>query len=224
MTAPGIPVIAIDGPSASGKGTVAALVAQALGFHYLDSGAIYRVTAHAAQRAGLSLDDEAALAELARGLDLRFEGGEVFLDGEAVGDAIRTEEAGPRRLEDRRHAGAARRPAGAPAGLSPGPRPGDRRTRHGLGGIPGRHRQNLPHGEPRGTRAQRRYKQLIEKGFDANLAALFQDLSERDARDAARAAAPLKQTADAALLDTTGLTISQAVERVLQGYRTASAA
>jgi 3-phosphoshikimate 1-carboxyvinyltransferase len=74
------------------------------------------------------------------------------------------------------------------------------------------------------ARAERRYKQLIEKGFDANLAALFQGLSERDARDAARAAAPLRQTADAALLDTTGLTISQAVEQVLQGYRTATAA
>ena len=89
-----IPVIAIDGPSASGKGTVAALVAKALGFHYLDSGAIYRVTAFAAQRAGVSLDDETALADLAKGLNLRFDGVEVFLAGEPVGDAIRTEEAG----------------------------------------------------------------------------------------------------------------------------------
>ena len=223
MTAPSIPVIAIDGPSASGKGTVAALVAQALGFHYLDSGAIYRVTAHAAQRAGLSLDDEAVLAELARGLDLRFEGGEVFLDGEAVGDAIRTEEAGR----------AASKIAAMPV-LRAALLERQRAFRQAPGLVTdGRDMGSVVF--PDATvkifltasceaRAQRRYKQLIEKGFDANLAALFQDLSERDARDAARAAAPLKQTADAALLDTTGLTISQAVERVLQGYRTASAA
>ncbi|MBK9326931.1 MAG: (d)CMP kinase [Hydrogenophilales bacterium] len=223
MTAPSIPVIAIDGPSASGKGTVAALVAQALGFHYLDSGAIYRVTAHAAQRAGLSLDDEAALAELARGLDLRFEGGEVFLDGEAVGDAIRTEEAGR----------AASKIAAMPV-LRAALLERQRAFRQAPGLVTdGRDMGSVVFPDAtvkifltasREARAQRRYKQLIEKGFDANLAALFQDLSERDARDAARAAAPLKQTADAALLDTTGLTISQAVERVLQGYRTASAA
>ena len=218
-----IPVIAIDGPSASGKGTVAALVAQALGFHYLDSGAIYRVTAHAAQRAGLSLDDEAVLAELARGLDLRFEGGEVFLDGEAVGDAIRTEEAGR----------AASKIAAMPV-LRAALLERQRAFRQAPGLVTdGRDMGSVVFPDAtvkifltasREARAQRRYKQLIEKGFDANLAALFQDLSERDARDAARAAAPLKQTADAALLDTTGLTISQAVERVLQGYRTASAA
>lgn len=223
MTAPSIPVIAIDGPSASGKGTVAALVAQALGFHYLDSGAIYRVTAHAAQRAGLSLDDEAALAELARGLDLRFEGGEVFLDGEAVGDVIRIEEAGR----------AASKIAAMPV-LRAALLERQRAFRQAPGLVTdGRDMGSVVFPDAtvkifltasREARAQRRYKQLIEKGFDANLAALFQDLSERDARDAARAAAPLKQTADAALLDTTGLTISQAVERVLQGYRTASAA
>ena len=214
MTAPSIPVIAIDGPSASGKGTVAALVAQALGFHYLDSGAIYRVTAHAAQRAGLSLDDEAALAELARGLDLRFEGGEVFLDGEAVGDAIRTEEAGR----------AASKIAAMPV-LRAALLERQRAFRQAPGLVTdGRDMGSVVFPDAtvkifltasREARAQRRYKQLIEKGFDANLAALFQDLSERDARDTARAAAPLKQTADAALLDTTGLTISQAVERVL---------
>jgi cytidylate kinase len=89
-----IPVIAIDGPSASGKGTVAALVAKALGFSYLDSGALYRVSAHAALSRGVALDDEAGLAAMAHDLDLRFEDGEVYLDGVAVGDAIRTEEAG----------------------------------------------------------------------------------------------------------------------------------
>ena len=223
MTAPSIPVIAIDGPSASGKGTVAALVAQALGFHYLDSGAIYRVTAHAAQRAGLSLDDEAVLAELARGLDLRFEGGEVFLDGEAVGDAIRTEEAGR----------AASKIAAMPV-LRAALLERQRAFRQAPGLVTdGRDMGSVVF--PDATvkifltasceaRAPRRYKQLIEKGFDANLAALFQDLSERDARDAARAVAPLKQMADAALLDTPGLTIEEAVERVLTRYRKATAA
>ena len=217
-----IPVIAIDGPSASGKGTVAALVAQALGFHYLDSGALYRVTAFAALRAGVSLEDEQALAELAMGLDLRFDGVEVYLNGEAVGDAIRTEEAGR----------AASKIAAMPV-LREALLERQRAFRQAPGLVTdGRDMGSVVF--PDATvkffltasceeRAKRRYKQLIEKGFDANLAALFQDLSERDARDAARAVAPLKQTADAALLDTTGLTIDEAVERVLQGYRTATA-
>ena len=218
-----IPVIAIDGPSASGKGTVAALVARALGFHYLDSGALYRVTAFAAQRAGVSLEDEEALAELAMGLDLRFDGVEVYLNGEAVGDAIRTEEAGR----------AASKIAALPV-LRAALLERQRAFRQAPGLVTdGRDMGSVVF--PDATvkffltasceeRAKRRYKQLIEKGFDANLAALFQDLSERDARDAARAVAPLKQMADAALLDTTGLTIEEAVERVLQGYRSATAA
>ncbi len=223
MTDSPIPVIAIDGPSASGKGTVAALVAQALGFHYLDSGAIYRVTAYAAQRAGVSLDDEQALAALAQGLDLRFDGVEVYLAGAPVGNAIRTEEAGR----------AASKIAAMPV-LRAALLERQRAFRQAPGLVTdGRDMGSVVF--PDATlkifltasceeRAKRRYKQLIEKGFDANLAALFQDLSERDARDAARAAAPLKQTADAALLDTSGLSISQAVEQVLQGYRTATAA
>ena len=218
-----IPVIAIDGPSASGKGTVAALVAQALGFHYLDSGALYRVTAFAALRAGVSLEDEQALAELAMGLDLRFDGVEVYLNGEAVGDAIRTEEAGR----------AASKIAAMPV-LRAALLERQRAFRQAPGLVTdGRDMGSVVF--PDATvkffltasceeRAKRRYKQLIEKGFDANLAALFQDLIERDARDAARAVAPLKQMADAVLLDTTGLTIEEAVERVLQAYRSASTA
>ena len=211
------PVIAIDGPSASGKGTVAALVAQSLGFHYLDSGAIYRVTAYAAQRAGVGLEDEPALAALARQLQLRFDGGEVFLDGQSVGDAIRSEEAGH----------AASRIAALPAlRLALLERQRAFRIAPGL----------VSDGRDMGSvvfpdanlkvfltasaeeRAKRRYKQLIEKGFDANLAALLQDLKERDARDAARSAAPLQQTADAVLLDTTGLNIQQAVQQVLDWW------
>jgi cytidylate kinase len=218
-----VPVIAIDGPSASGKGTVAARVAQALGFHYLDSGAIYRVTAYAAGQAGISLEDEAALATLARGLDLRFEAGEVYLAGRAVGDAIRTEEAG--------------RDASRIAAL-PALRQALLERQRAFRQAPGL----VTDGRDMGStvfpdaplkifltataeeRAQRRYKQLIEKGFPANLAALLQDLRERDARDAARSAAPLRQMADAQLLETTNLTIDQAVEQVLAWFRAAEAA
>lgn len=211
------PVIAIDGPSASGKGTVAALVAQSLGFHYLDSGAIYRVTAYAAQRAGVALEDEVALAALARQLQLRFQGGDVFLAGKPVGDVIRSEEAGR----------AASRIAALPAlRLALLERQRAFRISPGLV-ADGRDMGSVVF--PNATlkvfltasaeeRAQRRYKQLIEKGLDANLAALLQDLKERDARDAARSAAPLQQTADAVLLDTTGLNIQQAVQQVLDWW------
>lgn len=211
------PVIAIDGPSASGKGTVAARVAQSLGFHYLDSGAIYRVTAYAAQRADVALEDESALAALARQLQLRFDGGEVFLDGKPVGDAIRSEEAGR----------AASRIAALPA-LRSALLERQRAFRLPPGLVSdGRDMGSVVF--PDATlkvfltasaeeRAQRRYKQLIEKGLGANLAALLQDLKERDARDVARSAAPLQQTADAVLLDTTSLNIQQAVQQVLDWW------
>mgnify|MGYP001125612725 CR=1 FL=1 len=213
-----VPVIAIDGPSASGKGTVAALVARQLGFHYLDSGAIYRVTAYAALRRGVDLADEAGLAALARSLDLRFDGVEVYLDGQPVGDAIRTEEAG--------------RAASKIAAL-PALRAALLELQRGFRQVPGLVTDGRDMGSvvfPDATvkvfltataeeRAQRRYKQLIEKGFDANLAALVEDLRERDARDASRASAPLRQEADAHLLETTNLTIAQAVDQVLGWYR-----
>jgi len=213
-----IPVIAIDGPSASGKGTVAALVARALGFHYLDSGAIYRVTAHAAERDGISPEVEAALSRLARHLDLRFDDGEVFLDGMAVGDVIRTEEAG--RLASRIAALPSLRAALLERQRAFRQAPGLVTDGRDMGSTV------FPDADLKvfltasvEERAKRRYKQLIEKGFDANLAALLQDLRERDERDAARSAAPLRQTADAGLLDTTELSIDQAVEMVLDWYR-----
>jgi len=215
-----VPVIAIDGPSASGKGTVAALVAKALGFHYLDSGAIYRVTAYAALKRGIPLGDEDALAAMAHGLDLRFDGVEVYLDGEPVGDAIRTEEAGR----------AASRIAALPA-----LRAALLELQRAFRKVPGLVTDGRDMGSvvfPDATvkvfltasaeeRAKRRYKQLIEKGFSANLAALTEDLRERDARDANRASAPLRKEADAHLLDTTGMTIPQAVEQVMRWYREA---
>lgn len=215
-----IPVIAIDGPSASGKGTVAALVARELGFHYLDSGAIYRVTAHAALQAGIPLDDEAALVALAGRLDLAFDGVEIYLNAEAVGDVVRTEEAG--------------RAASKIAAL-PDLRAALLELQRSFRKSPGLVTDGRDMGSvvfPDATvkifltasaeeRAQRRYKQLIEKGFDASLPALLEDLRERDQRDAARATAPLKQSVDAFLLDTSHLTIAQAVDQVLAWFRAA---
>jgi cytidylate kinase len=221
MTESLIPVIAIDGPSASGKGTVAALVAAELGFHYLDSGAIYRVTAHAALQRGVALDDEPALVALTRSLDLRFDGAEVYLDGQPVGDAIRTEDAG--------------RAASKIAAL-PDLRAALLELQRGFRRAPGLVTDGRDMGSvvfPDATvkvfltataeeRAKRRYKQLIEKGFDANLPSLVQDLMERDARDANRASAPLRQEADAHLLETTEMTIAHAVQQVNEWYRKAS--
>ena len=141
------PVIAIDGPSASGKGTVAQLVAQGLGFHYLDSGALYRLVALAALRAGVPLDDEARLASIAASLDARFEAGEVWLAGEPVTDDDPGRGMLRRRFPGgglcRRCGGAAR----APAGLPPGPGSGRRRPRHGIGRFPGCRPQGVPHRE-----------------------------------------------------------------------------
>lgn len=216
-----VPVIAIDGPSASGKGTVAALVAKELGFHYLDSGAIYRVTAYAASSRAVPLDDEAALAVMAQGLDLRFDGVEVYLDGQPVGDAIRTEEAG--RAASKIAALPALRAALLELQRTFRKAPGLVTDGRDMGSVV------FPDATVKAfltataeERANRRYKQLIEKGFDANLAALVEDLRERDARDANRASAPLRQEADAHLLDTTGMTIPQAVEQVIRWYRGAA--
>lgn len=212
-----IPVIAIDGPSASGKGTVAALVAKALGFHYLDSGAIYRAVAHAASCRGVSLDDEAALIRLSEKLDLRFDGAEIYIDGIPAGDAIRSESAGQ----------AASRIAALP-GLRLALLELQRAFRKPPGLVTdGRDMGSVVFpdaqvkvflGASADERARRRYKQLIEKGLDANLQQILQDLQERDARDAARPTAPLQRTADAKLLDTTGMTIDEAVRTILRWY------
>ena len=213
-----IPVIAIDGPSASGKGTVAQLVAQALGFHYLDSGALYRIVALAAKNKGIPWQDEAALATMARDLDIQFENGTVLVDGANVGQQVRTEEMGRGASEVAVH------PALRRALLE---------LQHSFREAPGL----VADGRDMGSvvfpdapvkifltasaeiRAERRYKQLMEKGIHANLPDILQDLRERDARDRQRQVAPLKQCADAKLLETSDLTIEQAVEAVLQHYR-----
>ncbi len=212
-----IPVITIDGPTASGKGTVASRVAAALGFSFLDSGALYRLTALSAQQAGIGLADEPLLSSLAKGLAVRFEGERILLSGREVQEVIRQEAVG----------NAASKIAALPA------------VRAALVELQHRFRQApglVADGRDMGTvifpdaqlkvfltasveaRANRRYKQLIEKGFPANMAALLQDLSERDARDTQRAVAPLKPAEGAHLLDTSGMTIEQAVAQVLDWW------
>ena len=209
-----VPVIAIDGPSASGKGTVAARVAAALGWHYLDSGALYRLTALAAKRAGVAWDDEAGVAAVAAKLDVVFEGESIRLAGEEVGDAIRTEEmsSGASKV--------AALPAVREALLF---RQRLFRRAPGLVGD-GRDMGSVVF-QDAGTkvfltasvqiRADRRYKQLIAKGIEATISPILQDLRERDERDSQRSVAPLQQSADAELLDTSALTIEEAVARVL---------
>ncbi len=218
-----IPVVTIDGPTASGKGTVAQKVARTLGFHYLDSGALYRLTALSALRRNVALTDEHALAKLAEHLPCTFNGEHVLLANEDVSNAIRAEEVG----------NAASKIAALPA------------LRQALFGLQLRFRRTpglVADGRDMGTvlfphaplkvfltasvdaRAQRRYKQLIDKGFSANIEDLRKDLSERDARDANRTIAPLKPAEGAYLLDTSDITAEQAVQRVLGWYFSQSAA
>ncbi len=211
-----IPVICIDGPTASGKGTVAAAVAQRLGYRFLDSGAMYRITALAATRAGLPIDagHEAQIATLARQLPVRFEGGQVWLGNDDVTDAIRTEEAGMN----------ASRVSALPA-----VRTALVDLQHSFRRLPGL----VADGRDMGTvifpdaplkvyltasaacRAERRYQQLIAKGLAATIADLRADLEARDARDMSRRVAPLKPAQDALVLDNSELTIEQAVDQVL---------
>lgn len=213
-----VPVIAIDGPSASGKGTVAARVAAALGFHYLDSGALYRLATLAALDAGTDLEDAAALAHRAAAMRVDFGEGRVLLDGSEVGERLRAEEVGA----------AASRVAACPA------------VRQALLGRQ-RAFQRAPglvaDGRDMGsivfpaaalkvfltagleTRAQRRYKQLKEKGMYAKMPDVVEELRRRDERDSTRQVAPLKHYPDAVFLDTTGITADQAVDRILGWWR-----
>ena len=213
-----VPVICIDGPTASGKGTLAAALAARLGWHYLDSGALYRATALAARQAGVALDDEAALARLAAALPLRFEAGRVWLDGRDVSEALRSEQTGM--------------DASALAPL-PAVRAALLNLQRDMARLPGL----VADGRDMGTvvfadaplkvfltasaetRAERRYKQLAAKGISANIARLRDDLQARDARDASRAAAPLKAAQDALALDNSCLSIEQSVQQVLDWWQ-----
>ena len=214
------PVITIDGPSGSGKGTVSRAVAHSLGWSLLDSGALYRLVALAGRKAGLDLGDGAALAALAVSLDIRFgsnaAGGElIWLGREEVTNAIRTEEAG--------------NDASKVAALVPVRKALlERQRRFAL--KPGLVADGRDMGTvvfplaplkifliaDAGERALRRYKQLKEKGLPASLANLSKDIAERDLRDAARAVSPLQPSEDAVVLDSTGMTIDAVVAQVLQ--------
>ena len=214
-----IPVICIDGPTASGKGTVAAEVAKRLGYHFLDSGAMYRITAYAALQAGLVIDPahETAIAQLAKSLPVRFDGGRVYLGNEDVTDAIRTEEAGMNASR---------------VSALPSVRTALVDLQHSFQRLPGL----VADGRDMGTvifpdaplkvfltasaacRAERRYKQLISKGFQANIEDLRADLEARDARDSSRSVAPLKPAQDALVLDNSTLTIEQAVNQVMNWW------
>jgi cytidylate kinase len=214
-----VPVMTIDGPSGSGKGTVSRAAARALGWGLLDSGALYRLVALAGRNAGVSLDDEPRLAQLAERLNLRFgsdSAGEeiVRLDEKDVTGAIRTEQAGNdaskvAALPMVRSALLERqRRFAAPPGLV-----ADGRD---MGTVV------FPEADIKifltasaAERAARRHKQLKEKGVAATLAALSLEIAERDRRDMNRAISPLVASADAVLLDTTGMSVSAVVERVL---------
>jgi cytidylate kinase len=212
-----IPVIAVDGPSASGKGTVARKVATALGFRFLDSGALYRLVALAALDRGVDLRNVSELAELAFDLDADFADDTLFLGGRDVSTAIR---------EERVSAAASK-----VAALGP--------VRHALLERQRKFRQPpglVADGRDMGSvvfpdatlkiyltaqpeeRARRRYNQLIEKGLHANMSALLQEIHERDVRDSQRAAAPLQKCADAIELDTTGLPVDAVVAQILALY------
>ena len=210
------PVIAIDGPSASGKGTIAKRVARELGFHYLESGALYRLVALMALREGLR--DEAAIARAAGEMDVVFQEDEILLDDQDVSSHIRHETVGNRASEI------------APM---PGVRQALLRRQRGFREPPGlvadgRDMATVVFPDARlkifltatpEVRAQRRYNQLIEKGIAANLGALSRDLAERDARDASRAVAPLVPAPDSQVLDSSTLSVEEVVHRILQSWR-----
>ncbi|MGE5336819.1 MAG: (d)CMP kinase [Gemmatimonadota bacterium] len=216
------PVIAIDGPTASGKGTIAAAVARALGLHYLDSGALYRLVGVRAAETDTPLDDGASLARLASTLRPRFENGRVSLDGRDMTDAIRSEEAS--RLSSRVAVHAPVRQALLELQRSFRQPPGLVADGRDMGTVvfpDARLKVFLTASVE--ARAERRYKQLIEKGFPAKLPALLQDLRERDERDSGRAVSPLKPAEDAYQLDSSWLSIEEVVAQVLHWYAMAAA-
>ena len=214
------PVIAIDGPTASGKGTVASLVAEKLGFHYLDSGALYRLVALASEKRGIDAKNGPELGILVPKLLISFRNGQIFLDQEDVTDAIRTENMGLR---------------ASTVAVYP-------EVRSALVGLQRSFRQSpglVADGRDMASvifpdavlkvfltataaaRAERRHKQLIAKGISAKLSDLLQDLQERDARDSSRGTAPLLVADGAKVLETSDLSIDQAVKTVLDWYQSA---
>ena len=219
-----VPVLTLDGPSGSGKGTIASRVARTLGWHLLDSGALYRLVALGAARRGIAMADEAALADYASQMDVAFEvqphSGEVLakLDGEAVGDAIRTEQCGNdasrvaalgavREALLQRQRDFCRSPGLVADGRDMGT------TVFPDAGL------KIYLTASAEVRAERRYKQLKEKGISASVAGLLREIAERDARDTERQSSPLKPAADALVLDTSALDIDEVVGQVLERCR-----
>ena len=215
-----LPVICVDGPTASGKGTLAVVLAQHLGYHFLDSGSLYRITALAALQAGMCLDaaSELGISTLVQSLHIEFKGGRVFLNGDDVSDRIRTEEAGMNASK---------------VSALPAVRLALVNLQHSFRQLPGL----VADGRDMGTvifpgaalkvfltasteqRALRRYKQLISKGISTTLDVLRSDLEARDARDTSRAVAPLRPAQDAQLLDNSDLTVEESVDQVLNWWQ-----
>ncbi len=213
-----IPVLSIDGPTASGKGTLAAVAAHRLGYHYLDSGALYRLAAFAASRAGIALSDANGVAAIAATLPVRFVGDQIFLSGEDVSDAIRTESAGM---------------AASQVSVHPPVRAALLALQRGFRQLPGL----VADGRDMGTeifpdaalkvfltasakhRAERRHKQLISKGIPATLADIEKDLEARDLRDSSRQSAPLKPAQDAKLLDNSEISIESSTDILIDWWR-----
>ena len=213
-----VPVIAVDGPGGSGKGTITTRLAEHLGWHFLDSGALYRLAALAVMKQQVSLDDEATLGEVAANLDIRFEthAGAVkaLLDGEDVTDRLRLEDTGVM----------ASRIAAIP-GVRAALSERQRRFRQPPGLV--------ADGRDMGTvifpdaglkifltasaeiRAERRYKQLKEKGESVNLTRLFKEIKARDSRDQSRSVAPLRPAEDAVIIDSTDLSIDEVFDKVV---------
>jgi len=215
-----VEIITIDGPTASGKGTIASRVATSLGFRYLDSGALFRLAALVCQEAGLDLADEVACAEVTSRMAPRFEGGKTLLAERDVTEIIRSEAIGL---------------AASHIAVLPRVRSAILTLERAFCTAPGLVADGRDMGTvvfPKATlkvfltasaaeRAQRRYKQLIQRGISANLATLTQDLEERDRRDRERKASPTRPAVDAKLLDSSTLTIEQTVEQVLVWYKAA---
>ena len=221
MSANPISVIAIDGPSASGKGTVAQLVAEKLGFHYLDSGALYRIVALAAQQQGISWSNAAALGKLAESLQIEFKNGEIYLDNALVTEAVRSEEMSRGASEVAVHPQV--RDALFDLQQSFRKEPGLVADGRDMGSVvftDAKLKIFLTASVE--IRAERRYKQFVGKNLAANYAQFLLDLQQRDTRDSQRRASPLIQTPDAVLLDTSDRTIDEAVEFVLTAYKNIS--
>ena len=215
-----IPVIAIDGPAASGKGAVAQAVAERLGFHYLDSGAIYRAAAFAITKAGLAVDrlPEADIAKIASNMQLNFRNSEIYISNQNVTDLIRSEECGKNASK---------------IAVLPKLRQALLELQHSFRRVPGL----VAEGRDMGTvvfpdaglkifltasaevRAERRYKQLMAKGINATIANLLQEIEARDARDLGRSVAPLRASESTITIDTSALDLTQSIDAVLKLYQ-----